>query len=227
MPTQSAGQYVHNANTSGREQEHWEDDYDQHDEYENQDIVDQAQMAQMAQEEVPYPEVEWDAEYVEVGVAFQQTIMLEKESNALNQKWLAEWYPDVEIRTRASPIQVRGIGAEKHSTDKYVLLPMNFVGNTPDGKPAIASFTREVSLEELLNARLLMGTDCIVPEQRRRQELGRFKSLNPLARVGELEKAWQPAASELAIVTKYHDEKHLLVSTQVLQEQNTTAHVEN
>ncbi|KAG6291850.1 hypothetical protein E4U46_000739 [Claviceps purpurea] len=61
---QSAGQYVYNANTSGREQEQWEDDceYDQYDECENQDIVDQAQMAQ---EEVPYPEVEWDAEYVE------------------------------------------------------------------------------------------------------------------------------------------------------------------
>ncbi|KAG5951538.1 hypothetical protein E4U57_006831, partial [Claviceps arundinis] len=43
---------------------------------------------------------------------------------------------------------------------------------------------------------------------RRRQELGRFKSLNPLARVGELEKAWQSAASELAIVTEDHDEKH-------------------
>ncbi|KAG5931145.1 hypothetical protein E4U59_000547 [Claviceps monticola] len=59
---QSAGQYVYNANTSSRDQENWEDDYDQYDECGNQDVVDQAQMAQ---EGFPYPEVEWDAEYIE------------------------------------------------------------------------------------------------------------------------------------------------------------------
>lgn len=63
------------------------------------------------------------------------------------------------------PIKVRGIGLDKFWTDKYMLLLMNFVGQTLDGTSAIASFTRKVALVPSLTAKLLISTDCIVLEK--------------------------------------------------------------
>ncbi|KAG5950253.1 hypothetical protein E4U58_001732, partial [Claviceps cyperi] len=49
------------------------------------------------------------------------------------------------------------------------------------------------------------------------QELGRsrFRSMSPDARVYTVDVAAQPAASDLALVTKDLDEKHLLLSGQI------------
>ncbi|KAG5977497.1 hypothetical protein E4U56_007800 [Claviceps arundinis] len=58
------------------------------------------------------------------------------------------------------------------------------------------------------------------------QELGRFQSMNPDVRVYTVDVAAQPAASDLALVTKDHDEKHLLLSEQVIREETAAVHPE-
>ncbi|KAG6079909.1 hypothetical protein E4U15_003555 [Claviceps sp. LM218 group G6] len=50
--------------------------------------------------------------------------------------------------------------------------------------------------------------------------------MNPDARVYTVDVAAQPAASDLALVTEDHDEKHLLLSEQVIREETATVHPE-
>ena len=71
----------------------------------------------------------------------------------------------VPIRTMASPITVRGIGTNKHLTDKYAIVPISLTGKDHKGHPAIARFRREVHLVEHLKANMLLGTDILGPEQ--------------------------------------------------------------
>ena len=71
----------------------------------------------------------------------------------------------VPIRTMASPITVRGIGTDRHSTDRYAIVPINLTGKDRKGNPAIARFRREVHLVEELKANFLVGTDILGPEQ--------------------------------------------------------------
>lgn len=56
--------------------------------------------------------------------------------------------------------------------------------------------------------------------------MGRFRSTNLDARVYTVDVAAQPAASDLALVTEDHDEKHLLPSEQVIREEVATVHPE-
>ncbi|KAF7561559.1 hypothetical protein G7046_g2573 [Stylonectria norvegica] len=82
-----------------------------------------------------------------------------------DEEWVAHHYLELEIRQKATPLLVRGIGSNKHSTDKYVIMDMNFVGTTLDGKPAIATFMREVMLVGELRANMLLGMDAMAPEK--------------------------------------------------------------
>ena len=70
----------------------------------------------------------------------------------------------VPIRTMATPVTVRGIGTNRHKTDKYAIVDLRFQG-LKDGKPAIASFQRELHLVSDLQANLLIGTDILNPEK--------------------------------------------------------------
>jgi hypothetical protein len=72
--------------------------------------------------------------------------------------------PDIEIRTIATPISVSGSGLNKQMSASYVILPIYFAG-TKKGKPAIAKFTREAHLVDDQRAKMLIGTDIILPEK--------------------------------------------------------------
>ncbi|POS75391.1 hypothetical protein DHEL01_v206213 [Diaporthe helianthi] len=80
-------------------------------------------------------------------------------------EWLRQNYPSLEIRKRASPLRLRGLGTKIHESYDYVLMPLHFLGEHIDrGTPAIASFTREVSIVDNLNANMLLGMDSMGPE---------------------------------------------------------------
>ncbi|KAG6202932.1 hypothetical protein E4U35_004789 [Claviceps purpurea] len=68
------------------------------------------------------------------------------------------------------------------------------------------------------------GTQVVAIQQN--QQLGRFRSMDPDAMVYAVDVADQPSASDLALVTEDHAEKHLVLSDQMIQEENTTVHPE-
>ena len=69
------------------------------------------------------------------------------------------------IRTMASEITVRGIGADKHRTDEYVISPIYFRGTDNNGRQVQACIRREIHLVKGLKANILIGTDILTPEQ--------------------------------------------------------------
>lgn len=70
----------------------------------------------------------------------------------------------VPIRKMATPITVRGIGTNKHSTVEYAIMDIYLKG-IQDGKPAIAVLRREVHLVKDLKANFLIGNDILGPEK--------------------------------------------------------------
>ena len=81
-----------------------------------------------------------------------------------DRQWVAKHYPQLQIRQRAQPLTVRGIGDDFHQTADYVVMPLYFKG-TKDGKPAYAFFEREIALVSGLQANMLIGMDILGPEQ--------------------------------------------------------------
>ncbi|KAG6117931.1 hypothetical protein E4U13_000687 [Claviceps humidiphila] len=71
-----------------------------------------------------------------------------------------------------------------------------------------------------------LGIYAVMADKFTAQEVGRFRSTNLDARVYTVDVAAQPAASDLALVTEDHDEKHLLPSEQVIREEVATVHPE-
>ena len=82
----------------------------------------------------------------------------------IDRAFLLEQAPNIHIRTMASPISVRGIGSNHHSTKEYVLLEMYLPGKR-NGKDVRAKITREAHLVDGLKAKMLLGTDVIGPEK--------------------------------------------------------------
>lgn len=78
---------------------------------------------------------------------------------------MATHYPELEIRTKASPTTVRGIGDDRFTANKYVIMQMNFIGKTPTGELAAAIFERKVLLVPNLKTNMLLGVDCMTPEK--------------------------------------------------------------
>jgi len=72
---------------------------------------------------------------------------------------------DVEIRTMATPIPVRGIGSDKHMTSKYVIVPIHLSGTSVAGKDVKAVITREAHLVDGLKAKMLVGMNIMSSEQ--------------------------------------------------------------
>lgn len=70
----------------------------------------------------------------------------------------------VAVRTMATPITVRGLGANRHSTDKYAITPLYFLGENADGASSRALITREIHLVDNLKANMLIGNDILGPE---------------------------------------------------------------
>ena len=70
----------------------------------------------------------------------------------------------VPIRKMATPVTVRGIGTNRHTTDEYAIIDIHFLG-VKNGKPAIAVLRREVHLVTDLKANFLIGTDIMGPEK--------------------------------------------------------------
>ncbi|KAJ2992809.1 hypothetical protein NUW58_g2043 [Xylaria curta] len=82
-----------------------------------------------------------------------------------DRTWIVQNFPQIPMRKRATPVTLRGIGSNFHTTDEYVILPMYFQGKDPQGKPATALFEREVAIVEDLRAHMLLGTDILQLEK--------------------------------------------------------------
>ena len=81
----------------------------------------------------------------------------------IDRAFLMEHLPGIKIRTMAVPINVRGIGSDKHATAEYVILPIYLPGESKEG-PADAFFEREAHIVEGLKAKMLLGVDIMGPE---------------------------------------------------------------
>ena len=99
-----------------------------------------------------------------LGVAVSVCIDTGCSVTLIDRTFLLEQAPDIHIRTMASPISVRGIGSNHHSTNQYVLLEMYLPGKR-NGKDVRAKITREAHLVDGLKAKMLLGTDIIGPEK--------------------------------------------------------------
>lgn len=71
--------------------------------------------------------------------------------------------PRISIRTIATPINNRGIGTKRHTTNEYAIAPFITEG-TQKGQPILARFWREVHCVDNLKANLLIGIDVMGPE---------------------------------------------------------------
>ena len=82
-----------------------------------------------------------------------------------DRSFLAEEIPDYQklVKQRTDPIRVRGIGNAMLESREY--LPVDFsIPGELNGKPAVATFTRNVNIVDGLKAKMLLGNDIIGPE---------------------------------------------------------------
>lgn len=82
----------------------------------------------------------------------------------INRAFLLKQAPGTHVRTITSPISIREIGTNHHSTNEYMLLDIYFPDKR-DGKDMRAKITREAHLIDNLKAKMLLGTDIIGPER--------------------------------------------------------------
>ena len=83
----------------------------------------------------------------------------------INRAYLKIANPDLDIRTIASPITIRGIGTNKHVTSEYIITPLIFPSQR-DSKSVLASTVpRELYVVNKLKVRILISTDIIEPEK--------------------------------------------------------------
>ena len=80
-----------------------------------------------------------------------------------SKQWLTAAYPDYTARTRAKPVSIGGVGANKSWSTEYVILDLLFPG-AHDQKPAWAKVTHEVHLLNTLAANLIVGIDILGPQ---------------------------------------------------------------
>ncbi|KAF7852733.1 hypothetical protein EAF04_010926 [Stromatinia cepivora] len=78
----------------------------------------------------------------------------------VDRSFLMEMCPTIEIFTMDKPMKVRGLGDQRHDASQYVNLDFYL----PATNGTIAQFNREVHIVEMLEARMLIGTDIIDPE---------------------------------------------------------------
>ena len=81
----------------------------------------------------------------------------------IDRHFFKECCPLIRINIIASPILIRGIGSNYHSTNEYMLLEIFLLGKR-EGKEGLAKIIREVYLVDRLKAKMLLGTDIIGPK---------------------------------------------------------------
>jgi len=73
--------------------------------------------------------------------------------------------PGTHIRTIATPLEVTGIGKDKHKTDKYIITPLFLPGKNKLGHNIITKTApREIHLVDSLRANILIRMDVMTPE---------------------------------------------------------------
>jgi len=80
-----------------------------------------------------------------------------------DKHWACREYPNAEIRTRATPLVIKGIADQQHTTSEYIVVQFFFKG-VRDGATVLAGFVREITLVEGLQANLLVGMDILDSE---------------------------------------------------------------
>ena len=72
--------------------------------------------------------------------------------------------PNTPIQKMATPIMVRGLGANKHTTDQYAIADIYIPAKDGQGQEVTAHIRREIHLVEELKANMLVGTEIMTPE---------------------------------------------------------------
>ena len=84
----------------------------------------------------------------------------------IDEAIINQFLPDTPIRTMASPIEVSGIGSDRHQTDRYVIAPLYIPGKDDNGDDATArTAPQELHIVKGLRAGMLIGNDIITPER--------------------------------------------------------------
>lgn len=79
----------------------------------------------------------------------------------MDRAYLARAHPGLTIRSMVSPITVRGLGANRHQTSKYVITSLYF-----PGEDIIAMTSpRKIHIVDDLKANILVEMDVMMPEQ--------------------------------------------------------------
>ena len=78
--------------------------------------------------------------------------------------FLKRLVPSFSTKKHTAPITLRGIGSNRHSTDEWITLSFFMKGETPEGKPVMIKFTRDIHVVDNLKANLLIGMDILGPE---------------------------------------------------------------
>lgn len=78
--------------------------------------------------------------------------------------FLKRLIPTFETKKHESPITLRGIGTNRHSTNEWTTVSFYMKGLTPEGKPVMIKYTRDIHVVDNLKANLLIGMDILGPE---------------------------------------------------------------
>ena len=83
----------------------------------------------------------------------------------IDRAFLKSQLPKHTILRKASPLVVRGIGSNKHTTAEYVNLEIHIPGrHATDGRPVEALLKRPAYVVDGLRAKMLIGMDVMTPE---------------------------------------------------------------
>ena len=90
---------------------------------------------------------------------------IDVEVSLINIKFFKQNAKDVSIRIIITSVIVRGLGAHKYNTNKYVLVTIYFLGKNFSGKLVRTNFRREVYLIDNFKTNMLLKIDIIKFEQ--------------------------------------------------------------
>ena len=83
----------------------------------------------------------------------------------IDRVFLRDRLPNYEVKTHNSPITLRGIGPNFHSTNKWTTISFFMDGTTREGNPAIIKITRDFHIIDNLKANVLIGMDILCLEK--------------------------------------------------------------
>ena len=82
----------------------------------------------------------------------------------INRQFLIAQDPTIEIRLIASPLKISGIVGNQHTLSKYVITTLQILRKDKDG-PIEAIITCKLHIVDNLDAKILIGTDIILPKK--------------------------------------------------------------